>query len=181
MQHGLNGCVQEARDVVGVVIGHARWERAFFQFGHAGFHAGDHVAGVGAGPLLEHDSRRRPPVGFGQHLVAHRPKLYLGHVFQAQQRAIGVGAQHQVFVLLRLEELAGVAQHVLERLRVAVGALARFAGGRFHVLLPNGRHHVLRRHFIDGHAVGLEPHAHRIVAVAHDGGKPHAVDAFEFG
>ena len=142
----MNGRIQKARYVVGIVVGHARWEGAFLQFGHSLFYVGNYFAGIGAGPLFQHDSRRGPTVGFGKHAVIQRTKFHIGHVFQAQQRSVCIGPQHNVFVLRRFEKLTGITEYVLEHLRVAVGTFARFAGGGFYVLLPNTGNHFVGRY-----------------------------------
>ena len=180
-QYLLHGGVQEARHVIGNVVLHARREGRLLQLGHFQLHVLNHLFGVGARALLDHDRGRRAAVGFGHHAVIQGPELDVGHVFEAQDRAgtILLSAYGDVFVLGWFKQLAGIAQHVLQHLRVSTGAFAGFTGSGFHVLGTDSGNHLIRRHAIGHQAVRFQPYPHGVFTVTHDLAKAHAVDALE--
>ena len=58
----FEGCVEEARDVVGNLVIHSRREGFRFELGELGFDLTDDVVGVTAVALLNHDRGRRAAV-----------------------------------------------------------------------------------------------------------------------
>src|SRR5690606_18374407 len=172
--------VEEPGDVVRKVIGHPRRETRGFDLFHPFLDAHDHIAGVRARPLVYEDGGSRGAVVLGNTPESQRAEFDFGDILEPQDRAVIVGAQHEVFVFFRCVELTGIQQYVLQVLRCFIRALAGFSRRRLDVLRFNPFEDFFRRDRVRRHAVGFQPDAHAIVFFTHNLRIPDAVNTFEF-
>ena len=178
-QHRLDGSVEKPRHVIRDVIIHSRSKTALFDFLHPLLDVLNHLAGVRARPLLNHDRSRRTPVGHGNHVVVFRVKLDCSHILQPEQRAVGQSLQHDFAILLRSAELTRILKHILQLLRQTVGTDTRLAGSRLDILFADSLGHVLGNHVISRQTVRVQPYAHGVVPASHNLHEPHAVNTFQ--
>ena len=121
---------------------------------------------VGVRREIERDADRRAAVDARLGVLVLRAHLDAGDVADAQHRAVGIGAQHDLAELFRRRQRAlGLHVH-LELLVVADRARADAADRRLHVLRLDGVDDVGRREVEAGQPLGVEPDAHRVVELA---------------
>ena len=178
VQHLFDGRVQEGAHVIAHLVVHPGGHELGL-LPQLLLHLGDHIAGVAAQGLLQHDGGRGPAVEVGVDVEELAAELHVGHIAQADQLALLIGPDDDVTVLLGLVELALVHQHVLQRLRVDARALPQAAGTGDEALLLHGLHHLLRTDGVGAHPVRLEPHAHGVLAAAQDLGLGDTGDALD--
>ena len=129
---------------------------------------------IGARRQIEADRDRRLAVEAAFDVLVLRAELDPGDIAHAQQRAVGIGAQHDVAELLRRRQPALRLDVQLELLVVADRARADAADRGLHVLRLDRADHVGRRQLQIVEALGVEPDAHRIVERAEDVRLPDA-------
>ncbi len=107
------------------------------------------------------------------------PQLHLANIFKTQDLAVGILFQNDACILLRLVEAPAIGQHVLFRLRRLPCGLPESSRRADHALLRDRLHDILAGYVVGAHAVRIEPHPHRIDAVAEVPGNAHAFDPLE--
>ncbi len=118
---------------------------------------------VGAGREVERDADAGLAVDARLVVLVLRAHLDPRHVADAQQRAVGIGAQHDLGeIRRRLEAPFGLDVH-LKLLVVADRPRADAADRRLHVLRLDRADDVARREIEVGQTIGVEPDAHRVV------------------
>ena len=179
LEHDRYGSVQETGYVVRDIIFHTRGKRRFLQFLHLRLDLLDHLTGVRARTLLDHDRGRGLSVRHGDHIIILGIKLDRSHVFQAKHGTVRQGFQDDLAILLRRAELTAILQDVLQLLRDLVGTDTRLTRRRLDILRADRLRNLLRRHIISRQSVRVQPYTHRIVAATHDLHESHAVDALQ--
>ena len=101
------------------------------------------------------------------------------HIAQAYERAIFVGFKDDVFKLAWLIQAAHDSHTDLKRLSTSDGRLTDLAGGHFDVLLRQRTHHVRCRQSATGHAHGIKPQPHRILALSENNYVGHSLHSFQ--
>ena len=118
---------------------------------------------VRTGRQIDADRDRRLPVDAAFDVLVLGAELDPGDIADAQQRAVGVGAQHDVAELLgRRQSALGLDIH-LELLIVTDRARADPANRRLDILRLDCIDHVGRRQLQIVEALSVEPDAHGIV------------------
>jgi hypothetical protein len=163
---GLHRAVDEDRVVVGDAHGQARRQVLLHRRQHLA-HAGGNIERVGGG-IADHARRdRRRAVQAHALALAGSGLLDAGHVAQPHGEAVDHLQRHFGELALRVE--------VRARSDVEFALLAFDAAGRhFQVLAAQRVFHVLRRQPVGGQPVGVEPDAHRVLALAEDRHVGHA-------
>src|SRR5512132_4620506 len=100
--------------------------------------------------------------------VIARPELDARDVLDAHARAIGTGADDDALERADVIQPPLRADGVLELLVRIARRGADLTGGDLHVLLAHRPHHVAGGDAETGHASGVEPHPHAVVAGAED-------------
>ncbi len=121
------------------------------------------------------------PVDVRVNVEELRAQLDVGDVLEPQDLAVGIGSQNDVGILLGLVIAPDIGQHVFARLRRHARGLAESPGRTDDALLGERLHDVFGGHPVGPHAVGLQPDAHRVGAVAEIPGATHALDALDHG
>jgi len=148
-------------------------------FLHRLAHSGHHVQTVAAWGLEDGDGAGGVAVQAAAHAVVFRAQFHAGHVLQQHLRP-GVAPFHH-----DAAELLGAHQSALQLgcIRVLCAGQAGLAAE-----LSAGHDGVVRAHRLldvgDGdaqrvHAIGLQPHAHGVLAAAEHRHITHALDALE--
>ncbi len=121
-----------------------------------------------------------PPENLKGGCVGFGTDFCTAYVFE-QNDSVGVGAvfEDDVFKLPGIIETAYDADDHLEVLFRIGGRLTELAGSDFDVLLSKGVGYVESREAAGGEAIGIEPEAHRVFALAKDDDGTHAGNAFE--
>ena len=103
--------------------------------GHFGLHPVCRLERIGIG-LQEYTHQRcRVAVDATSEFVILGAQFHPRHVLETQQRAITVGAHHDIFKFLRFGQTAARGDAVHQLLRTAGRRLANLAGGKLRVLL----------------------------------------------
>ena len=167
-QHLLDRGRDEQRGVVGNQVVDAGRKPVALEFGDLGPHRFAGVQCIGTAGQQHRQRDRRLAVDAVGGVVALRAELDPRHVFHAQHAARAVRAQHDVAEGLGFHKAPARGHGELELLPGQRRRGADLAGGELGVLRLHGRGHVGRRDAERGHAVGLQPQPHRVVARTED-------------
>ena len=173
VQHLFNGGVQEGAHVIAHLVVHPRGHELGLVLQGA-LHLFDHVAGIAAQGLLQHDGGRGLPVQVAVDVEEGAAQFHIGDVAELDHLALLVGPDDDVLVLFGFVVLPLVHQHVLQRLGIDPRTLAQSAGACEQALFLHGLQHLLRAHLVGPHAVRFHPDAHGIDPAAQDLGLCHA-------
>ena len=135
---------------------------------HQRLHAVRGVERVRAGKLVAGEDGRRFPIEPPVQAVDLRAELDPRDLFQAQQRAVRIGADDDLAELLPARQAAGRADGVGELLAGRRRFAADLSGGIHRVLRAQGVDDVGNRHAELRQLVGLHPEPHRVLARAED-------------
>ena len=124
-----------------------------------------HLHGVGSREHVDVHHRGIPAVDAALGVVRGGFERDAGHVAQADERPVGVGADDDLLEFAHRRE-APLGDDRRGDVEVRDGLLAQHAGGRFTVLVLEGLLQVLDREPEVGQAVGLHPDLHGVVAAA---------------
>ena len=160
-EHLLHGFRDEERGVVDDRVLHAGRE-ALRQALHLGAHGLRDVERVRRRQRVDADARRLQPPELGETPVALGAELDACDVLQAQYRAVGARAHHDLLELLHGGEAAPGGERVLELLALGRGRLPDRARGHLLVLLAQHADHVLRVDPELRQLGGQQPDAHRV-------------------
>ena len=169
----MNGLLDERRRVVHDAIINSDRELTL-QFLHPFFNLSRRRQRVGSRQLENRQPHARQTVHFRDLVILQRTQFDAAHITQADDLA---GRQRvSRFAMCRLHndiaELFGFFQSAerahgeLELLPIRNRRAANLSGGNLHVLTADRRDHVARRQVTGGHFVGIQPHAHAVVALA---------------
>ena len=186
LEHLDNRFLDERRGVVNDFIIQPLGE-ALFQLVHLVIHTLGGGQGVGAGQLEDGQRHRGLAVEGARLIVLLGPQLQPGDVAQADD-PLGVAFlargddgpahfHHHIAELLGVGQAAQGVDDELELLACGHGLLADGAGGHLQVLLAQRHHHLVGGQAQAGHFLGVEPGAHGVVALAHEGDIAHAGQA----
>ena len=146
---------------------------------HGPAHIGRDVERVGARGLEHAHAHGRVVVEQRAQRIVGSTQLQAGDVAQACHRAVGAGLDDDVAKLFLGRQTAlGVDGQLQVHARQA-GRCAHHTGSGLHVLPTDGRHHIAGREAALRDLLGVQPHAHRIVAAAKDLHLAHAANAGE--
>ena len=110
-------------------------------------------------------------------LVTLGPHLNLGHIAQADEPALAIGLHHQIGELFRLDQTAQGGHGELEGGSGPQRGLANLTGSDLGVLGLDRFGDLTGGDLAGGHAIGIEPKAHAVVALAYVGDIAHAGQA----
>ena len=178
LEHLVDGLIDERGGVVHDLVVQARLEPGL-ELGHLVAHPLGGVDGVGPGQLVHGQRHRRLAVERAGLIVTERAKFDLRHVLEPH-RPVVVGFQDDFAELPGIGQPAHCVDRVLERLAARRGRLAHLPGGDLRVLLLDGPQHVGRGELLHRHLVRVEPHPHRVVALAQVRNVAHALQPGEF-
>ena len=103
-----------------------------------------------------------------------------GHITQAGDPAVRIGLDDHLAELLILSQAAEGRHGILKNLAVGSRRLTDLSGGDLGILLFDGMHDVGRCQVAGRHTIGIEPDAHAVVALAHEGNIADTCEAREF-
>ena len=145
-------------------------------FIHGLFHAFCHVHGIGTRQHVNAEHGSVAAVDAAFRVVGLCFERDARHIAQADERTVGVGAQHDFFKLADGGQAAfgGDGDGDVQSFD---GLLAEHSRRRFPVLVFQGVLQVLDGQSEVGQLVGLHPNLHGVIAAADVGHAPHAGDA----
>ena len=133
-----------------------------------GAHAGRGFHRIGARGEVDYQKRRRPLVESAEALVILRAQFDATDVADLQQRSIGLGSDHDIAKLLRLEQTPGGVDRILKVDAGTDGRLPDRAGGILPVLRLDGVVDVGGGQAQLAHLVGIDPDAHAVILWRHE-------------
>ena len=172
--------LDERGGVVRDLVVQARREPAL-QLGHLVAHPLGGVDGVGAGQLVHGQRDRRVAVEGAALVVAERAELRSVATSLSRTGRPSLSAFRMISPNCRvIDQPALRVDRVLERLAPRGRRLAHLPGRDLRVLLLDRPQHVRRRQLLDGHLLRVQPHPHRVVALAQVGDVADALQPGEF-
>ena len=153
----------------------------FLQTRHSGFHLANHVACVAAVGLFQRHSSRRSTVETGIDVIHLIAQMHIGNVFQAHGVAAFCAFDDDVLIFIFCGVSTWIFQHIFLHLWAQSATFSQLTRRHFHILVFQGIAHIVGGESIAHHLVGMQPHAHSIVARAQDVEVAHTVHAEEFG
>src|SRR5208282_4123352 len=125
-----------------------------------------HDDSVGGRELRDRNSNRFPPVVIQVVAIVLGAKFGMPHIFQPDQRAIGIALENDVVELSRFGKTSHGAHADLELLPGHRRLGADLSRRNFDVLLAQRIHHVIRGKSAPRHPPRIEPQPHRVLALA---------------
>ena len=156
--HLFDRRIEELRDVVVYLIGHARRE----QFGlllKLGFHLLGNFVGVRTGNLLHHTQHRRNVVVLHRYGILLTAQFDACHVLQLQRLSVDIAGDDDVAELLGTLQTSGIAHRVLVS---HVSLVAERTGRSLNILLGQHIRNVRRHQVVLLHHLGLQPNTHGV-------------------
>ena len=127
-----------------------------------------HLQGVGVGQLEDDQPRRPHAVAAAALVLVLGPQDHAAHVADADDAAVGRGAEDDVGELRRLLQPAERGQGNLRLLPPRHRLLADLSAGHLRVLLPQRGHHVAGREVPRSKLLRVDPDPHAVIALAGD-------------
>ena len=173
----IHGDADVLGGVIPHVITHALGEE-FFQFFQLCGYGIDHSDGVGIALPVDQESHRGIGTVFGVPLVTFCAQFHRGNIAEFDHSAVAIGANNDLVEFFRrFQAPFGIDLH----LKIGAGTFRPDrSGGSLDVLLTDRRLDFIRRDVHGSHFLLVQPHAHGVVAGAHDLHVTDAVDTGDF-
>ena len=173
----IHGDADVLGGVIPHVITHALGEE-FFQFFQFCGYGIDHSDGVRIALPVDQEGHRGIGTVFGIPLITFCAQFHCGYIFEFNHSAVAIGANNNLVEFFRrFQAPFGIDLH----LKIGAGTFRPDrAGGSLDVLLTDRRLDFIRRDVHGSHFLLVQPHAHGVVAGAHDLHVTDAVDTGDF-
>ena len=150
----------------------------FFQFFQFFGHGIDHGDGVCIAFPIDQEGHRWVGTVFGVPLITFCAQFHCGNIAEFDHSAVTIGADNDLIEFFRcLQTPFGVELH----LKILAGTFRPDrAGGSLDVLLTDRSLNFIRRDVHGSHPVLIQPHAHGVIAGAHDFHVTDAIDTGDF-